>query len=154
MVEKQFVGTSLLLMTIPTGCWTDCVWHVAVWHVAVATFATANLNSCKGVIHSLTTRIDKLLNPIIQNIAINDMYCCRNSRFSWLQPYINFFHMPFLFITFFYKIMEILLDCLKYKHYYYYVNCAITLNFFIYENVFLKIALLFQTSTTIFSVAL
>ena len=42
-------------------------------------FATANVNSCKCVIkkaiQSLMTRIDKSLNPIIQNIAISCSVC-------------------------------------------------------------------------------
>ena len=47
-------------------------------------FATANVNSCKCVIRkgifSLMTRIDKSLNPIIQNIAISNMYCTSKLR--------------------------------------------------------------------------
>ena len=56
--------------------------------------ATANVNTCKCVIrkaiHSLMTRIDKSLNPIIQNIAIRDMFCTSKLRHQWILDSYNF----------------------------------------------------------------
>ena len=57
-------------------------------------FATANINSCKCVIRkaifSLMTRIDKSLYPIIQDIAISDLYCTSKLQHQWILALYNF----------------------------------------------------------------